>query len=646
VTESFLAKAKAARAAHEQRDRPLRVVPTQPSSDPFDAPAPVGTGGGPGYAQTALNNELDRVRTAVKGTRNDALNRAAFSLGQLVAGGELTEAEVRNALTDAARGAGLDEREIAATVASGLGKGMLNPRQAPRVQILRGIYASVEQAEERFEEPEPLEGVLEPAPPFPTEALPHGVGEFVNALAATTQTPPDLAAMMSMSALSVAAANRCWVSGGASWVESLILWTITALPPASRKSPVVGAIAEPFHRLELEALTEHQQAHGSKADLLEAAESRRAQLVSKLGKAETPGSRAELEAELDAVRQEIANLTVAPPREYLVNDFTPEALALVLNENGGTIGVLDDEGGVFGAITGRYTNGTPQLDLVLTAYDGKKPYKQTRVGRRKVHIPWPAVAIGLAIQPSVLRDTTQTPVLRDRGLMGRFAYCVPHDTVGTRDNRNVPDMPAHLAGQWDKTIETITRIPLCGPDQPKRIIQLTRDAHEAHLDYRDMLEPRLHQETGDLAFMSDWAGKHAGRILRIAGLFHLAAGNNPADPIEFPTMAAAIDVGDWMLEHAVRVYGGWRAAGGRDMTGPLAILRWIRRDGVGQFTAHDAHIRLRGQAWASPDSVQDALVVLVEMGWLSSVERLYADGKRRNRAGMFVAHPKLTESAR
>ncbi|MEU8186042.1 YfjI family protein [Micromonospora carbonacea] len=645
MTESFLTKAKAARAEHEQRDRPLRVVPDQPS-DPFDTPAAVTTGGGTGYAQAALAAEIDRVRTATKGTRNDALNRAAFSLGQLVAGGELAEPEVRQALADAARGAGLDERETVATIASGLGKGMLNPRQAPRVQILRGIYASVEQAEERFEEPEPLEGALEPAPPFPVAALPGTVGEFVAALAAATQTPPDLAAMMSMSALSVAAANRCWISGGGSWTEALILWTITALPPASRKSPVVAAIAEPFHRLELEAVAEHEQSHGSKADLLEAAESRRSQLVSKLGKTDGGVERSRLEAELDTVRAEIAELTVAPPREYLVNDFTPEALGLVLGENGGTIGVLDDEGGVFGAITGRYTNGTPQLDLILTAYDGKKPYKQTRVGRRKVHIPWPAVAIGLAVQPAVLRDTTETPVLRDRGLMGRFAYCVPTDTVGTRDNRNVPDLPGHLAGQWDKTIEAITRIPLCGPGQPKRIIQLSGDAHEAHMDYRDMLEPRLHQETGDLAFMSDWAGKHAGRVLRIAGLLHLAAGGDPARPVEFPSMAAAIDIGDWMLEHAVRVYGGWRAAGGRDMTGPLAILRWVRRTGIAQFTHRDAHQALRGQGWANADSVRDALVALVEMGWLSSVERLYADGKRRNPGGLFVAHPMLTESAR
>ena len=37
------------------------------------------------YASAALELEMERVSSAPKGTRNDALNRAAFSLGQLVA---------------------------------------------------------------------------------------------------------------------------------------------------------------------------------------------------------------------------------------------------------------------------------------------------------------------------------------------------------------------------------------------------------------------------------------------------------------------------------------------------------------------------------------------------------------------------------
>ena len=119
MTESFLAKAKAARGLPEHKPPPPPILSAN--------------GSGRGYGQAALAGEVQRVRTAGDGTRNDTLNRAAFSLGQLVAGGELTEAEVRDELTDAARTAGLNDREISATLASGLSGGMATPRQAPTV---------------------------------------------------------------------------------------------------------------------------------------------------------------------------------------------------------------------------------------------------------------------------------------------------------------------------------------------------------------------------------------------------------------------------------------------------------------------------------------------------------------------------------
>lgn len=635
MTESFLAKAKAFKQTKEQGERPLRVV----TADAFDSPARTGGGSGKGYAEAALDKEADNVRSAPSGTRNHALNAAAFSLGQLVAGGELNEQHVITTLAHAARSAGLDEKEIGPTIASGLAKGQLNPRVAPRDQILRGVFATPEQAAERWEDPEPLEGDLEPAPPFPANTLPGVVGDFVTALAAHTQTPVDLGAMMVLSGLSVAAANRAWIDGGSGWNESLIFWSVSALPPGSRKSPVVNHVAGVFYRMEADARRVYDEAHRGKEDLLEAAQARRAATITSLGKA-TLAERNNLEADLEKVRGEIEDLTVPPAREYLISDFTPEALAVELAANDGTIGVLDDEGGVFGNITGRYTQGTPQLDLILTAYDGKRPYKQSRVGRRKIEIPWPAIAIGLAVQPSVLRDTTTTPALRERGLMGRFAYCVPQDTVGTRTNRNVPDMPHHLTQGWGDAIEAIARIPICGPDQPRRIIPLAYEAHAAHLDYRDEIEPRLHPDTGDLAFMADWAAKHAGRVLRIAGLLHLAGGNDPAEPVSLRTMTDAITIGDWMIEHAVRVYGGWRAPG-VDMTGPLAILKWIRRTGTKTFTVRDFHVAAKGQSWVNADVIRDALVVLVEAGWLASVEEFYSDGKRRRKDGRFVSHPAL-----
>lgn len=54
------------------------------------------------YGRKALEEEAAKVRSAPRGERNDALNRAAFSLFQLVAGGVLEEQEVQATLERAA----------------------------------------------------------------------------------------------------------------------------------------------------------------------------------------------------------------------------------------------------------------------------------------------------------------------------------------------------------------------------------------------------------------------------------------------------------------------------------------------------------------------------------------------------------------
>lgn len=84
-----------------------------------------------GWARAALESEVSSVAAAPEGTRNDTLNRAAFNLGQIVAGGSLDTGEVHDALMQAARSAGLDERESEATIRSGLRGGAGSPRLQP-----------------------------------------------------------------------------------------------------------------------------------------------------------------------------------------------------------------------------------------------------------------------------------------------------------------------------------------------------------------------------------------------------------------------------------------------------------------------------------------------------------------------------------
>jgi hypothetical protein len=65
------------------------------------------------------------------GDRNNRLNRAAFCLGMLVAGGELPDQLVEDELLAAALDAGLPEREARASIRSGLRAGAREPRRRP-----------------------------------------------------------------------------------------------------------------------------------------------------------------------------------------------------------------------------------------------------------------------------------------------------------------------------------------------------------------------------------------------------------------------------------------------------------------------------------------------------------------------------------
>src|SRR5262249_30520337 len=94
-------------------------------------PAPVSSDKGDAYGRKALESEASRVLLATEGERNAQLNRSAFSLGQLIAGGALERWDVEATLERAATGAGLDRQEIKATIRSGIEAGMKEPRTAP-----------------------------------------------------------------------------------------------------------------------------------------------------------------------------------------------------------------------------------------------------------------------------------------------------------------------------------------------------------------------------------------------------------------------------------------------------------------------------------------------------------------------------------
>lgn len=87
------------------------------------------------YAAKVLDEECAKVAGTPEGNRNNQLNRSAFPLGQLVAGGVIPEGIARKKLKEAALSCGLPEQEALATIQSGLVAGMKEPRAIPERKL-------------------------------------------------------------------------------------------------------------------------------------------------------------------------------------------------------------------------------------------------------------------------------------------------------------------------------------------------------------------------------------------------------------------------------------------------------------------------------------------------------------------------------
>jgi hypothetical protein len=144
---------------------------------------------------------------------------------------------------------------------------------------------------------------------------------------------------------------------------------------------------------------------------------------------------------------------------------------------------------------------------------------------------------------------------RGRGLTARFLYSMPASFVGTRDFQSAPVSGACYRRYEQKIVNLLE-------DEYARtaeMITLSDEASEMLSAFASEIEPRL---AGDLAEMSDWAGKLVGNVLRLSGLLCRAGVFRSHDFMDDPdplvvdgkTMGNAIKLGKYYLNHAQAIY--------------------------------------------------------------------------------------------
>lgn len=358
--------------------------------------APEGTWVGKGHGDPAalryLEHAAQKIREAEPGSSNAVLNKVSYAVGGLIAAGQLDEDYARRALEHAgeARGAGAPAVVIASSIESGKAKPWtMTVDDAWVPAIAYKVFRS-------HAVPEPV--------PFPIEALPAPLDEFVRQGSVSLSCPPDYlgAGLLPVMGLGIGGYVRLRITE--TWRESALVYTALVGPPGARKSPALGLLMAPVWD----------------------AEARLDDEIKRLA-----------EGDPDEWKD------IAPPR-LVVDDATIEALFGVLERNERGVILQPDEltGWVNGM--GQYKGGLGRDRQHWLSIWSRSPLRVDRKKAQSHLIRDPFVTVLGGIQPEPLEDLLhgKDDGLLPRLLMARGEFVTPKFRRGAMD-------PAVLRGYAD-----------------------------------------------------------------------------------------------------------------------------------------------------------------------------------------------------
>lgn len=457
-------------------------------------------------------------------------------------------------------------------------------------------------------------------PVFPVDALPETVRRYVLAVAESTQTSVDMAAVEALGVGALCSQGKYFIRGNADWVEPLNIYTVVILPPAERKSSVLSMMIRPVEEYEKEENSRRNAGIIESQMVLSRLEKEKRSLVERASKGKAT------EEEVRAKATEIAKYEPVKPLRLFVDDVTSEKLTSVLAENKGRAAMVSAEGGIFDIISGLYSRNV-NIDVFLKGHSGDT-IRVDRIGRASESIIHPALTMVLAVQPEVLNGLMSNNTFRGRGLTARFLYSMPKSTVGSRSFSTKP-IPEGVRARYQALIETIL-----SSDNEQEPISLDDGAREVLEDLFNEIEGRLKR---DLAEISDWAGKFVGAVLRISRILHVMKypKDSMFDAVDRETMEHAVIIGRYFLAHAKAAY----SLMGADTVNKDArhLLSFIKRERLAEFSRRDAMRLCR--SFKTADSLQPVLNRLCEYGYIAVKPQEPAPGIGRRPSEVYVTNP-------
>jgi hypothetical protein len=313
------------------------------------------------YIEAAREREYGRLALAEPGDRNNALNRAAFALGQLIGPGRLDRDAIEDDLLKVALRIGLDEHEAQPTIKSGLDAGIAQPRDVPTSSSVETV-ASIVQADEW---PRPFLDIQPVVTPFPIQVLPGSLRDLCEACADSYGCPVDFFAVPGVLLAGGVIGMSVNLRISTTWEIQPHLYCVVVAPPGDKKSPALDLMSRPLAAIDQELQEEFRL------------------------------------AQANALPEDPRPLH----RHLLLDDFTRESATLNHSQNPRGLVICKDELVGLTQTLDAYRKGGGDVPFLLSVNSGS-PIKVNRKGNNgeSYTIPRPCIAIIGGLTPARLEE--------------------------------------------------------------------------------------------------------------------------------------------------------------------------------------------------------------------------------------------------
>lgn len=442
-----------------------------------------------------------------------------------------------------------------------------------------------------WQSPLPLEGI--PLLPWPDAMFPPPFEAFARELARSTETPIELAAMLTLATVATVSHHLYEVQVKVDYVEPVNLWLLIILPPASRKSRVFNETTSPIRQWEKEQKEKLIPLIQTMTSRQKTKEARLKELRNAAAKAKNESDYQMIQANIEQMEADVIEIPVCP--QLWTGDITPEHLGTVMATNNECIALLSDEGGIFDILSGLYSDGRVNIDLFLQSHSGS-PVRVERGSRPPIMMQRSITTFGLTVQPEVIRNICKNKTFKGRGLLGRFLYAMPKSNIGSR-TLDPPPMTRETIFAYQTAIKCLLAQLTANLDDKinmRHTLSLSCEAYQKWLEYAKTVEGLMGEEIGHLSHITDWAGKLPGAIARIAAVLHIMryASDQPwLYPISIEEMTAAVKIGHCLINHALAVFDALQLDNA--MQTARLIAQWIRDKKLTKFTRRECNRKWR-----------------------------------------------------